>query len=163
LFDSPAEGYRLQQRVQGLPNISLINSSFDRAKMRSLMSLADIYASPHCSEGFGLTIAEAMALGKAVVATDYSGSRDFLDNTCGYPVSYSLSTLAQSHGHYTMGNTWAKVDEADLSRVLRQAAQQINAKDFRVGAKARERIRERLSPGAVSEIIERNVLSLLGV
>ena len=38
----------------------------------------DCYASLHRSEGFGITMAEAMLLGKPVIATGYSGNLDFM-------------------------------------------------------------------------------------
>ena len=50
----------------------------------------------------GSTIAEAMAMGKLVVATDYGGSADFLDAQCGFPgaaTGYTRSTTI--YGHYT--------------------------------------------------------------
>src|SRR5262249_31339872 len=42
-------------------------------KNRLIMS-CDAYASLHRSEGFGITLAEAMLLGKPVIATGYSGN-----------------------------------------------------------------------------------------
>ena len=101
LFDRPEEGTRLQEQVGRTAGVVLIDRSVDKAVMDALMWLADIYASPHCAEGFGLTIAEAMALGKIVVTTDYSGSRDFVDLSCGFPVAFRLRELQDDHGHYT--------------------------------------------------------------
>src|SRR3712207_9035191 len=45
---------------------------------RSLFAASDCYVSLHRSEGFGLTMADAMALGKPVIATGYSGNVDFM-------------------------------------------------------------------------------------
>ena len=39
----------------------------------------DCFVSLHRAEGFGLTMAETMGMGKAVVATDYSGNLTFMD------------------------------------------------------------------------------------
>lgn len=40
----------------------------------------DCIVSPHHSEGFGLVLSTAMLLGKVVVATNYSGNTDFMNN-----------------------------------------------------------------------------------
>ena len=50
----------------------------------------DAYASLHRAEGFGLTIADAMALGKPVVATGYSGNLEFMTDANGYLVPSTL-------------------------------------------------------------------------
>ena len=129
--------------------------------MSVLMDVADIYASPHCSEGFGMTIAEAMAAGKVVVATDYGGSRDFLDETCGYPVRYSLRTLDLDHGHYTRGSIWADIDEVDLAGALRKAAERIACGDLQIGRAARSRIGLQYSAQAVGRVMRRAAETLL--
>ena len=49
-----------------------------RDELAGLMRAADCYVSLHRSEGFGLGIAESMALGKPVIATHYSGPVDFM-------------------------------------------------------------------------------------
>lgn len=161
LFDSPAQGLRLQEEARRHWGVILIDRSFDQAMMNVLMDVADIYASPHCSEGFGMTIAEAMAAGKLVVATDYGGSRDFLDETCGYPVRYSLHTLDLDHGHYTRGSIWADIDEVDLARALRKAAERVACGDLQVGQTARSRIGLQYSPQAVGRVMRRAAETLL--
>jgi glycosyltransferase involved in cell wall biosynthesis len=125
--------------------------------MAALFAAADVYASPHRSEGFGLTIAEAMALGKPVVASDFGGSRDFLDEACGFPVPARAVTLEKSHGHYLAGGVWGEVDEAALAEALRAAA---NA-DPAVGERARARVAERLSPEAVARTMAAAMDSLI--
>ncbi len=129
--------------------------------MQELMNIADIYASPHCSEGFGMTIAEAMAAGKTVVATNYGGSCDFLDETCGYPVGYEMQTLDVDHGHYTKGSVWAEIDVVDLASSLRRAADRVVDGDLSTGRNARRRIGQQLSPQAVGNAMRRAVTSIL--
>ena len=46
------------------------------------MARADLYVQPSRQEGYGLTIAEAMALGKPVLATDTAGARAQLPEDC---------------------------------------------------------------------------------
>ncbi len=52
------------------------NVHFHRKTDDGLMALSDIVISTHRSEGFGLICAEAMRLGKPVIATGWSGNLD---------------------------------------------------------------------------------------
>ena len=47
--------------------------------MMQLINSIDSLISLHRSEGFGLHLAEAMAMGKAVIATNWSGNTDFMN------------------------------------------------------------------------------------
>jgi glycosyltransferase involved in cell wall biosynthesis len=161
LFDSPSQGELLRQQAEHAPGVVLIDRSVNASAMSQLMRLADIYASPHCSEGFGLTIAEAMAMGKLVVATDYGGSADFLDAQCGFPVPYRLDSLDDDHGHYTRdGGIWAQIDEGHLTESLIEAAGLVMSGDLRLGDAARRRISELFSPEAVGAKMRDSILRL---
>jgi glycosyltransferase involved in cell wall biosynthesis len=162
LFDSPAQGQKLQQLASLTAGVILVDRSFDAPMMDLLMNLADIYASTHRSEGFGMTIAEAMALGKIAVATDYGGSRDFLDDSCGYPVPYTLETLTEDHGHYRRGTTWADVDTAALADALRKAAATVASGDVSLGQAGRDRVRQRYSALAIGQAMQNAAATMLG-
>jgi len=115
----------LKQLRESCPDsVELIIKDLDDAALKALIRSADIYASSHASEGFGLTIAEAMAAGVLVVATDYGGSRDLLDHTTGFPVRYELVAEDIGHGSYQAGCVWARIDESDLTECLCRAALQ---------------------------------------
>jgi glycosyltransferase involved in cell wall biosynthesis len=154
LYDNAAEGETLAERCRTVPSVHVIDRQLSSRDQHGLFADCEIYASPHCSEGFGLTIAEAMALGKLVVATDYGGSRDFLDSTCGFPVAWAQMTLDRDYGPYRRGHTWASVDEVDLSRALKQAAKHVVDPAGTIRRSAAERIKTRLSPAAVARQIE---------
>jgi glycosyltransferase involved in cell wall biosynthesis len=83
-------------------------------EVHGLLNEFDCLVSPHRSEGFGLTIAESILMGKPVIATDYSGSRDFLNVDHGYPVAYSMVKIKETMGPYEKGEEWADVDHDDL-------------------------------------------------
>jgi glycosyltransferase involved in cell wall biosynthesis len=88
--------------------------------MLSLIRQTDCYVSLHRSEGFGLGMAEAMAFGKPVIGTDYSGNTDFLSDRTGFPVPYTLRPV--QHGEYIFsdGQSWADPDEAAATDAMRQ-------------------------------------------
>ena len=52
----------------------------DRNKIPFYLSVADIFVNPSLSEGLPLTVMEAMAMQKAVVATDVGGTSDLVKN-----------------------------------------------------------------------------------
>lgn len=145
LMDRPEDGAAFRALAEATGNVVLVDRNLPAGGLEELVTAADIYASPHCSEGFGLTIAEAMAAGKPVVATDFGGMQEHLDSTTGYPVKARAWTLDRDFGHYKKDGGWARIDEPALSAALRQAARDLEAGDHGRGDAARARIGERLS------------------
>jgi glycosyltransferase involved in cell wall biosynthesis len=133
--------------------ITILDQSLSRDEMLSLIDDCDCYISLHRSEGFGLGMAEALALRKPVIATDYSGSRDFLSADTGFPVPFSLRRLMP--GEYLMGDgrSWAEPD-------LRAAIQHMQVvfadqKERQTRAASGEQyIREHYSGQTIAKIIE---------
>ena len=146
-----ADGRALLEAVDRSGGTVLLNRSIDVGTALTLLDMADIYASPHASEGFGLTIAEAMALGKPVVASDFGGSTDFLDESCGFPVRCKPWQLQEDDGAYPRGTRWGRIDEDQLAETLIAVASLSAPALAEVGAKARQRIKTQLSPQAVAD------------
>jgi tetratricopeptide (TPR) repeat protein len=164
LFNVKAEGERLLAEIGGYDRISLIDRAMTSREMEALFGRADIYASPHSSEGFGLTIAEAMAMGKIVVATHYGGSVDFLDETTGFPVPARETELAETCGPYLKGGKWGVVDEDKLCAALLAAADEASKSPrgaiTPLGARARKRVGAQLSAAAVGKTLESIILKV---
>ena len=70
---------RLRAAAAGRPDVLIVDEYYTAAEKNSLLGLCDCYVSLHRSEGLGLTMAEAMGLGKPVIATAYSGQSPFHD------------------------------------------------------------------------------------
>lgn len=102
--------------------VYLIEDRLSRADNLSLLASVDAYVSLHRSEGFGLPIAEAMALGKPVVATAYSGNEDFTNQDTAFLVRYELAELTESHSVYPAGFHWAEPDIEEAATQLRSVA-----------------------------------------
>jgi hypothetical protein len=70
--------------------------------------VCDVYLSLHRSEGFGLTLAEAMMRNKLVIATDWSGNRDFMNEANSALVPAHLVPAVDPQRIYTQTNArWA--------------------------------------------------------
>lgn len=83
-------------------------------ELTGLFNCCDCYISLHRSEGFGLTMAEAMMLGKPVIATRYSGNLDFMDDSNSLLVDAERVEVKEGLENYSTGNFWAEpsVDHA---------------------------------------------------
>jgi glycosyltransferase involved in cell wall biosynthesis/ubiquinone/menaquinone biosynthesis C-methylase UbiE len=101
---------RLRLCAQGRDDIVIVDRYFDADENRALMACADCYVSLHRSEGFGLTMAEAMALGIPVIATGYSGNMDFMSADFSYLVPWTRVTVPPGADPYPAGSHWAEPD-----------------------------------------------------
>lgn len=127
--------------------IQIRDDMLERADLQALHRCIDVYVSLHRCEGFGLGIAEAMRMGKPVVATAYSGNMEFMttDNSC--LVHYRM--IAVRHGEYSHaeGQRWADPDfrhaahymralylDRELASSLGKRAARDMARDFSVEA-----------------------------
>lgn len=111
---------RLHAAVEGEPNITIKDGVASDAEITSLFRQADVLLSLHRSEGFGLVLAEAMLAGVPVVATDWSGSRDFLSSETGFLVPYRLVAAGDIQRTYDFPSmTWAEADVAAAADRLR--------------------------------------------
>jgi len=96
----PAEMARLRKAIGGQENIALIDEVWPEDRVAALMRSADVYASLHRSEGFGLPLAEAIMAGVPVIATNWSGNTDFCAPDHSFPVDCALVPFRDDHGDY---------------------------------------------------------------
>ena len=135
---------RLTRAAAGRPDVTLDDGFVEPERVTALIAGADCYVSLHRSEGFGLTIAEAMALGKPAIATGYSGNLAFMNEENSYLVPYRLTTIPEGVGPYPAGALWAEPDLDAAARLMRRAFE--NPEEARArGRLARETILDRLS------------------
>jgi glycosyltransferase involved in cell wall biosynthesis len=118
----PREVARLREASHG-SNVVHVEGYLTRDELAGLMRAADCYVSLHRAEGFGLTIAEAMALGKPVIATNYSGNTDFMTASNSYPVDYRLVPIARDYGPYLRGMSWADPDLDQATALMREVVE----------------------------------------
>jgi glycosyltransferase involved in cell wall biosynthesis len=105
----PTEARILKDAAAGT-NIHVLDGVYSRVAKNGLMQLADCYVSLHRSEGFGLTLAEAMFCGKPVIATGYSGNMDFMSGETGFLVPYRIAATDRAYGPYKAASRWADPD-----------------------------------------------------
>ena len=114
-----AELDRLRETLDGYPDVYFITDNLSRKEVESLIADTDVLVSLHRAEGFGLPLAEAMYLGTAVIATNWSSTTEFMDAGSACLVDYELITLEKNIGPYRKGNRWADADVAQAAGYMR--------------------------------------------
>jgi glycosyltransferase involved in cell wall biosynthesis len=137
--------------------VSLIDRDLSRDELLALMNAADAYVSLHRSEGFGLTMAEAMLLGKPTVATGYSGNLDFMTPENSYLVRYERGVIEEDAPPYPKGCVWAEPSvehTAELMRSIVDRPEEAKA----IAARGQADVESLLSPEASGKrMVERLV------
>jgi len=146
--------------VERSSSILLLDSCMERSLLNDLINNCDCLVSLHRSEGFGLVIAEAMYLGKPVIATGWSGNMDFMSEENSLPIRYKLVELEKDYPPYQKGTFWADPDIDNASETMIRVS---SDPDFAVslGRRARETVRSQLSPKAVGTIIQERLKELV--
>lgn len=112
--------------LAAVPGVIAWSDLADDSDIVALHDIGNCLVSPHCAEGWGLCISDAMAHGNLVVATGFSGNMDFMHEGNALPVAYTLETIRTPETRARFGFAsseprWAYVDEDDLSEKLRSA------------------------------------------
>ena len=145
---------RLQEQIAGRP-ITIVAEYLDRDELWSLLACSDAYLSLHASEGFGLTILEAMALGIPPIVTAYGGSMDFTNPDNSMLVGYQTIPAIGGPGNIYAGNgLWANPNLAEAARHLTtlRSNQKLRSE---VGERARLRAADFTSEAYVRRIGQR--------
>ena len=109
----------LRRRIGDDKNVLLITEKMSKERVNALIRLCGCFVSLHRAEGFGLVIAEAMLLGKPVIATFYSAPAEFMtrENSC--PVGYELVEIKSPSPPYLRG-FWAEPDIAEAADCMKR-------------------------------------------
>lgn len=115
----PDYAHQLNKAAQS-KNIELIDASLSINENWNMLNDSDVYISLHRSEGFGLGMAEAMALGKPVIATAYGGNCDFMNQKNSALVGFHLKATDRAYPPYPIGTIWAEPDIDNAARLMRR-------------------------------------------
>jgi glycosyltransferase involved in cell wall biosynthesis len=137
----------------GAANIRIETAPMASDVRHALTACSDIVLSLHRSEGFGLVPAEAMLLGKAVVATGWSGNLDYMDETSAALVGFGLVPVDDPRGTYQVrGAVWAEPDIEEAAAHLARLADD-PAERRALGARAKARAEAALGVGGLADAL----------
>lgn len=111
---------RLREAAGARSDITVIDGYWSQSRRYAAFAACDAYVSLHRAEGFGLTIAEAMALGKPVIATAYSGNLDFMNAENSYLVPWAKARIPVGCQPYPAGGIWAEPDVESAAELMKR-------------------------------------------
>jgi glycosyltransferase involved in cell wall biosynthesis/SAM-dependent methyltransferase len=143
---------QLQRAIANREDIRLIDHYLAPEAKNALTAACDCYVSLHRAEGFGLTMAEAMVLGKPVIATAYSGNVDFTTAWNSYLVDYTLVPIGEGAAPYPAEGEWADPNLEHAAELMREVFDN-PARALERGKRAAVDIRRSHSPAVAGQQI----------
>jgi glycosyltransferase involved in cell wall biosynthesis len=145
--DAHPTAFRQLVRTARAAGVIVINRMMSREESYALMNACDCYVSLHRAEGLGLTMAEAMLMGKPVIATGYSGNLAFMTPSNSLLVDYRLAPIRAFTPPYSKGSLWAEPSIEHAARCMQWVyAHQEQA--CALGIRAQTDVRALFSPEA---------------
>lgn len=121
---NPQKDEALRQLIdlsKGNSRIRIITDNLPSSEINGLIRDSDVYISLHRSEGFGLTVAEAIMHRTPVISTDWSGTVDFCDPDNTWGVAAPLIPVVDTHPEFVglKGAVWADPSPEQAAAHLR--------------------------------------------
>lgn len=141
----------------GYPPIRFFGSLLTAEQMIGFHQRGDCFVLPHRGEGFGIPHAEAMAHGKPVISTGYSGNLEFMNENNSYLIDYQETPVCNMifpnyHGYMT----WAEPSVGHLRKLMRQVYTD-RAGAAEVAQRGTQAVSELLS----TKVVTKNILARL--
>ena len=152
----------LRQQAGRRRDVVVLDGYLDDQAVSEMLGSADCYVSLHRSEGFGLTLAEAMAWGRPVIGTAYSGNLDFMTPDNSYLIPFDWSQVPHSLSRiYPLGARWAEPKIAEAAEAMRSVYED-REEAARRAAQGRDDIRRTHSIESVATEITHRLAQIHG-
>ncbi len=158
---SGADAKHLTELLGSTKNVVRIEGKLSYEETEKILASVDALISLHRAEGFGLPIAEVMQYGGVVLSTDYSATKEFVNENNGCPIKCRLVRTKKDYGLYRAGTIWADPDENDAAIKLRALYDDPSLRK-KLGECAEISIREQLSTEKIGKRIAARVKAICG-
>jgi glycosyltransferase involved in cell wall biosynthesis len=147
---SHPEDFSALEQAAREAGVIVVDEVLSRARAYGFIQMCDCFVSLHRAEGFGLCLAEAMLMGKPVIATNYSGNLAFMHSGNSLLVDYKLAEIADDNPIYKAGNHWAE-PSIDHAAALMRYCYDNPAQAAALGAAGQAEVKQKLSLKAAGQ------------
>ncbi len=148
----PRHLQELKNASSSRQDIHIVDTYLSSEERNALMASCDCYVSLHRSEGFGFTMAEAMAAGKPVIATAHGGNTTFMTAENSVLVPFELISIPAHAKPYPIDGVWADPDVEVAADFMRRVYRDPDSFEA-IRIRAREDIQRHHSPTATGEFM----------
>lgn len=150
---------QLRFAAAGRHDIVIMDRYLTHDRKDAMMAGCDCYVSLHRSEGFGLTMAEAMSLAKPVIATRYGGNLEFMTAENSYLCGFRECRVGEGNEPYPPGINWADPDIAEAAALMRHVYENRGEAAAR-GERAQKEIFSNHSPAACAGFLKTRLAAI---
>ena len=151
----PRELLSLLETTSKDPRIMVRDEIIEKPHFTALQRCCDAYVSLHRSEGFGLALAECMAMGIPVIATQWSGNLEFMDTDNSVLIPCVTKRVGTGEYPHADGAYWADPSVTVAAEAMRRLADERGEARL-IGLRGQCDVRARLAPEkAAAAIMER--------
>lgn len=144
------------EKIGNYKNIFIVEEIFEKNTLHNIINACDSYISLHRSEGFGLTMAEAMYFSKPVIATGYSGNLEFMNDDNSFLVNYEITKIEYDITNYEKNTIWSNPDvkhAAELMRLVKSNSELVKIKAYN----GNKTILNKMSNETIGKLIEEKI------
>ncbi|HYN03367.1 MAG TPA: glycosyltransferase [Vicinamibacteria bacterium] len=149
----------VREAARGRPDIVIMDGYVGAGQRDALIGHCDCYVSLHRSEGFGLTLAEAMAQARPTIATGYSGNMAFMTPENSFLVPWRPALVPPGCEPYPAGHRWAEPD-LDAAAVLMRTVYESPSLAEERGRQAAADVRTRLSSARTAAFLRERLADI---
>lgn len=148
---------KLLGEIKKSKNIILLDEYLSKNEINQLEKRTNCYISMHRSEGLGIPLIESILLKKPVIATNFGGNTDFMQNKNSFLIKFHTEKLKEPIGPYPKGTRWAVPDIQDASRLMRYVFEK-RIKAQEIAEKGHKEIIEKYDPKKIGKFIRKRLL-----
>ena len=144
-----------------LPRIEILADQVPYGQLPSLYRSVQCLVAPSRGEGWGRPHHEAMMMGVPVIATNWSGNTEFMNEENSYLLDYELSPVRGVETAFQIyeGHEWAEPSAEHLRELMRRAYSSPD-EAMRKGAMARTHVLKHFSRASVAQIVSERLKAI---
>jgi 2-polyprenyl-3-methyl-5-hydroxy-6-metoxy-1,4-benzoquinol methylase len=151
----------LRRRTGSRARVRIHSEAWPETRIEALHARGDCYVSLHRGEGWCYPLFEAAVRGTPVVATNYSGPLEYLDDDAHKLVRHDLCPVRQLYIYYHPRMRWAEPDLRHASELMRSVYRERETARAKAACAAL-RMREDYSLERVGEMARARIEKMLG-